>query len=690
MRLQTNKVNFRKQNAQVKLQGKTLSCVIETDWKSEYKGAYIKTPCFGGISLPHLRFGFARPWNWMLDLNVFETEAGIMTLSQGYRELTGRRIPFMRNRTYFWREHEMIYEVTEVKHLPKREYAITGVNPDSVEVDPLLSYVRYRYDGVVVCWQFSPKPVYAERNWDTGDWTFEFESDRIETLIQWSNETNPSFLQFESISKEISNIHTSSRRGERSYQAEEKHQCLEPDEQFLLPEGEIFINGTENRNGRMTTMRNGLWDMAVRRIVNDKVFLGDTRIFSLGRIMETDEFPMFKPYLVRALRSLKERRVFNVVPEDDPDQYYQWGTGTWPRCFSVLCLDYFGFHDEAYGYLEFMLDISHQFDDFDGIPHLWDSFFINGNYRGDTLYDINGHSIKLYEAGKFYLNHRKDVYGQKLLNEQYETLKGWCTWIEDHMSEEGLVLDFTESNVWNRGYGTFTQAPAAAGIKLFINMAADKENKEDAEHFTDIVTRLMSGLNNYLYGKGGNPHYNIPDEVGNCYTTYVPYMELADSKGNRPNRIGLSCYSLAANYFLQDPDVRLLNADDTRANETLRLALEHLGDPFDPRIIRWHLSKPHPSHMGYGQGQLLMSLIYAGNHEEFQRRLKALFDVSLREIGDIYLMQEVLARSGSPNRGNKAHLTYFPVMSAYLAGFFGNIGKDARKFIPDLTIFDNE
>jgi hypothetical protein len=94
--------------------------------------------------------------------------------------------------------------------------------------------------------------------------------------------------------------------------------------------------------------------------------------------------------------------------------------------------------------------------------------------------------------------------------------------------------------------------------------------------------------------------------------------------------------------------------------------------------------------MGYGQGQLLMSLIYAGNYEEFQRRLKALFDVSLRETGDIYLMQEVLARSGSPNRGNKAHLTYFPVMSAYLAGFFGNIGKDARKFIPDLTIFDNE
>jgi GH15 family glucan-1,4-alpha-glucosidase len=379
--------------------------------------------------------------------------------------------------------------------------------------------------------------------------------------------------------------------------------------------------------------------------MNGKVSIGDARIFSLGKVMETEKFPMFKPFLVRALRSLKERIVFNVVPEDDPDQYYQWGTGTWPRCFSILSLDDFGFHEEAYGYLEFMLDLSHQFENFDGIPHLWDSFFINGTYRGDTLYDLNGHSIKLYEAGKFYLKHKHDAYGQKLRDEHYETLKGWCTWIERHMSEEGLVLDVTESNVWNRGYGTFTQAPAAAGIKLFVNIASDMGNGEDVTHFSDVVAKLISGLENHLYGNGGNPYINIPDDIGNCFITYIPHMEIPDAKGNRPKRIGLSCYSLAANYFLQDPDVRLLPADDPKASETLRLALEHLGDPFDPRIIRWHLPKPHPSHLGYGQGQLLMALIYAGKCEEFQKRLEALFDVSLRETGDIYLMQEVLVRS---------------------------------------------
>jgi hypothetical protein len=686
MKIQKKNLNFREQCAQVRIEGDSFNCVMETDWKSDYKGAYIKNPFFGGICLPHLRFGVAQPWNWLLDLNVYETETGVITLSQGYKELTGRRIPFRRSRTYFWKAPEMVYEVTEVKHLPKREYVITGVNPDGIEANPLLNRVVYRQEGVIICWQFAPWPVYAQRNWDTMDWLFEFESDRIETLIQWSTEPNPSFLQFKSISEETKILHTCSPRGERSYRADEKHQCVEPDEHIVLPEGEIIITGIEHRDGREVKMMTGIWDMSVRRIIKDQVYLGDTRIFSPERLMETDKFQMFKPYLVRALRSLKERMVFNVVPEDDPDQYYQWGTGTWPRCFSILCLDDFGFHDEAYGYLEFMLDISHQFDHFDGIPHLWDSFFITGNYRGDEFYDINGHSIKLYEAGKFYLNHRNDLFGKKLRDEQYETLKGWCTWIERHMSEEGLVLDITESNVWNRGYGTFTQAPATAGIQLFLNIASDKGYREDTQHFTEIVARLMAGFDKHLFGKAGNPYFNIPDDIGESYITYVPYMEIPDSRGNRPKRIGLSCYSLAANYFLQDPDVGLIPADDPKARETLQLALEHLGDPFDPRIIRWHLPKPHPSHLGYGQGHLLMSLIYAGSHEEFQNRLQALFEVSLRETGDIYLMQEVLARAGSPNRGNKAHLTYFPVMAAYLVELAKQTGEVVNKYLPGFTV----
>ncbi len=104
--------------------------------------------------------------------------------------------------------------------------------------------------------------------------------------------------------------------------------------------------------------------------------------------------------------------VFGVVPEDDPEQPYLWGTGTWPRCLTVLSLDGFGFHQEAMEYLEFMLDASGQFIPHDGDPHLWDNFHITGPKLNDRLYDINGHSMKLFEAGKFYLRHRGDAWGR--------------------------------------------------------------------------------------------------------------------------------------------------------------------------------------------------------------------------------------------------------------------------------------
>jgi hypothetical protein len=67
-----------------------------------------------------------------------------------------------------------------------------------------------------------------------------------------------------------------------------------------------------------------------------------------------------------------------------------------------------------------------------------------------------------------------------------------------------------------------------------------------------------------------------------------------------PQGIGLSGYSLAANYFLQDPQVGLLAAGDPRARETLALALQHLGDRFDPRIVTWH-NAPEIS----GQGKVV-------------------------------------------------------------------------------------
>lgn len=109
------------------------------------------------------------------------------------------------------------------------------------------------------------------------------------------------------------------------------------------------------------------------------------------------------------------------------------------------------------------------------------------------------------------------------------------------------------------------------------------------------------------------------------------------------------------------------SSSDPVTAETLRLSLQLLGDEFDPRVLCWHLRNKE-GHLGYGQGQLLLGLLYADEREEFRARLQALFDVSHREVGDPYLMQEVLARPGMPNRGNKAALTYYPILIDMLAG----------------------
>jgi len=141
---------------------------------------------------------------------------------------------------------------------------------------------------------------------------------------------------------------------------------------------------------------------------------------------------------------------------------------------TVLSLDRFGFHREAFEFLEFMLDASKQFIAADGAPHLWDNFYITGQRWNERLYDINAHSMKLFEAASSTCG-TAGRWDRKLLERHYDTLQGWCRWIESHMESDGAVVDETESNIWAYGFGTFSQAPAAAGVKLFARLAATQD-----------------------------------------------------------------------------------------------------------------------------------------------------------------------------------------------------------------------
>ncbi len=680
MKLASRMIDRRGRRGRVEISGSTFRCTFATDWSTEHRGVHPAACVFNGVPIPCLKFGFAAPWNWILDLDAVETGAGTVVTSQGYRELKGQRIPFMRGRRFFWRDPEMLFESVETRHLKELTYIIYGVAPKAMIVEPRLEHAVYRRDGIDVCWQFDPAPLYGHFNAQAGGWVFEFASGEIDILVQWGT-SGTKFRKFRSISKELEKISVVGPHGRRCFSARDKHECVEPDESLVLPEGECILSGDAKRPG------SALMDLGVRRISGEAAEIGASRIFSLDRIVETPSFPMFKPSLVRALRSLKERMVFGVAPEDDPDQIYQWGTGTWPRCFSVISLDRFGFHREAFEYLEFMFDASRQFEPFDGLPHLWDNFYITGPKINDRLYDINGHSIKLFEAGKFHMRHRDDEWGRRLHEEHYGVLRKWCLWIERHMQPDGTVLDETESNIWAHGYGAFSQAPAAAGVKLFADIAKCAGNNDDAARFHKLALRLMDSLNTRLWGDAANPYWDLGYGNGNCYLSYVPVTPEERNWWNQPvKRIGISCYSLAASYFLQDPDVALLKADDARAAETIDLALKHGGDPFDGRITTWHIRRKE-AHMGYGPGQMLQALLFTGRGESFREVLEALFETSRREVGDIYLMQEHLGRIGFPNRGNKAALAYFPFLAAMLAGFDApEIGDRSRKCLPDLTV----
>lgn len=678
-------IDRRHQCGEVRINGTSFRCTFRTDWGCRRFGVHPRDLVVEGIGLPHLKFGFAAPWDWILDLDATEMERCLLVRSQGYRTLDNGRVPYMWSRRYLFDDPDMLYEVVDACHLERKEYVIAGPAYGSMDVDPMLARVAFRGDGVSLWWQFRPRPVTALFEDAGRTWTFGFDTAHVEVLVTWSTDPHTVPPEFDCLSGEIGALAVRSDDGAvRVLDQEARHQCLEPGDRLVLPPGEIVATGLAERDGDLARFRPGLWDLAVRRCTPNRVSLGAARFLAMDRLPESGQFPVFKPYLVRGLRSLLERRIFNVVTEDDPAQSYLWGVHTWPRCLSVLALDAFDFTEQAYGYLEFLMDASRRFRPLDGLDHLWDIFTILGHPCGEDR-AIDGHAIKLFEAGKFYLRHRGDPFGTKLLAEGYDTLRDWCDWILLHMDSSGRVLDVTEANAWNQGFGVFTQSAAAAGLRLFLALADDAGRPEDRDRFARAVDRLMAGLREGLFGDAANPYFEIPEGIGACFTTYIPHGERPAVDGTRPRRIGLSAYSLAPGFFLQDPQVGLLPPDDRMAAETLDLVLERLGDPFDPRMVRWHMG---PSHLGYGQGQLLMALVHAGRTDVFRDRLQALFDVSFREVGDPYLMQEVLARKGNVNRGNKAHLAYFPVLAARLSGFAG--GQDGNGFLPDFRVLTTE
>jgi len=113
-------INMRRQTGRISFISDTFSALMECDWHGMYKGPYLRNIVAFDQAFPSLKFGVAEPWKWMLDLSLNQMDGGAMLLSQGYRELEGRRVPFMRQRFWVFDDADMLYGVVETRHLSEQ------------------------------------------------------------------------------------------------------------------------------------------------------------------------------------------------------------------------------------------------------------------------------------------------------------------------------------------------------------------------------------------------------------------------------------------------------------------------------------------------------------------------------------------------------------------------------------------
>lgn len=647
-----DKVNLQ---GSAKVKSDTYCCSMQADWMTEHGNPIIENTHYYGTDFGDFGFCPVDKELYTMDIQAAEVNGNVIVNSQGYKNTSPTFMPYIRTTRYFLDHPEMIYEVIDTYHLPEKRFVFSGIQGCFKTGDRLES-IDYFYNGIHVNYQFSPAPVYGHALSES-QWECQFDSSHIEVLVQWTDCDNFDFLNFESIRDDVSIVKVMSKDQERIYNLHDKHDCILPGEKLVLPAGEVISNGVLHKQDGKAVVKKGLSDLLVRQVCNNTVRLGHGKLFKLDRMADDSVHPMFNGYLVRTLRSLCERIVFSVVTEDDPTQYYLWGTQTWTRCYTLLSLDMFGFTEEAFSFLQYCIHNSKRAFAWDGIAHLTEAMKVRGELIGAR--DLNGCGIKMFEVGKMYLNHRNDEIGA-YIRSKYDILRDWCIWVEKWTNADGLIFDDTESNVWSTGFGVFSQAPCIAGLQLFLTIFRDCEKTADVVRFSDLIQKLMQGMQNHLFGNAGNPYLGYSPDMGECYTTYIPYEAPDDRK-----RIGLSCYSLAVGYFLQDPDVALLSPSDEKVMQTLRLVMEKTGDFRNEGIPSWHTQiMPH---MGYGISQLMASLIHAGMYDVYEKYLEILFDVSQKEVGDAFLMPEVYGRFGNPNRGNKAHCTYFPLIAYEIA-----------------------
>jgi len=267
----------------------------------------------------------------------------------------------------------------------------------------------------------------------------------------------------------------------------------------------------------------------------------------------------FNGVFVEYIRSMLQRRIFNVVPEEDPRGEMIYHHGFWPRNLYAYDLFCFGFREigvkmiKAFGYL------------LEKYRFLFDSYSLYGQeVFSNPLVSISNDGIGFYlfQAGKILLR-RPDLFDEDFKR----GIEKAVTWLDYSTHWNGLLFDKTEAVDHCRSErlvgNPYSQSICMAGLKVVSKALKECGEKELSRRAEIVFKRQLKGFKK-LYG-----------EIG--YFRDLVYID-----GEKPR---LSTYSMPApGCFLLDLEVEEHSLDDL-VSETMKIIKDQCTEPNNPWAV---------------------------------------------------------------------------------------------------------
>lgn len=339
---------------------------------------------------------------------------------------------------------------------------------------------------------------------------------------------------------------------------------------------------TVTLRGRATLT--GLLPLLVLIEGTDYVWAKVWELLVLPTVLESSD-PRFDGVFVEQVRSILLRRIFNVVPEDEPRGCSSYPLYFYPRNFTSYVLCAFGFHDLGFAHLEAYTEILKR----DGF--LAQDYYLPGqnlNLVTDTpqaLLNANandGIGFYLFHLAKCLFRHpdrKVDLAGVQQAIRWLALHTHWNGLLDDH--SEPVSQAFSERLAGS----PYSQGLCMAGLKAVAQALLLIGEDELAGHAQWLFRFQIDGFRR-LY-----------DEAG-----FIRDFEQMDRRDREPYLSGYSmpCPSLV----LLDPEVNAHDLDHlyTRTLDELKTAITPPDNP-------WMIGKYHVGGGAYGQCGVIGTLL---------------------------------------------------------------------------------